>query len=51
LPPRSKNPDEAWKVVQALSGDERARALTDALEKAWRDEKAYLDEAELEGKL
>jgi hypothetical protein len=51
LPPLSKNPDERWKVVQALSGDESARALADAREKAWRDEKAYLDEARLEGKL
>ncbi|GHU29366.1 hypothetical protein AGMMS50256_14100 [Betaproteobacteria bacterium] len=41
---------KAWGVIKVLSGDERARALADAREKARMDMDSWLDDARYEGK-
>ncbi|GHU39625.1 hypothetical protein AGMMS50256_39550 [Betaproteobacteria bacterium] len=40
---------KAWGVIKILSGDERARALADAREKARMDMDSWLDDARYEG--
>jgi predicted transposase/invertase (TIGR01784 family) len=40
---------EAWGVIKVLSGDERARALAEAREKARMDLDSWLSDAQLEG--
>jgi predicted transposase/invertase (TIGR01784 family) len=41
---------EAWGVIKVLSGDERARALTEAREKARMDLESWLGDARYEGR-
>ena len=41
--------NEAWGVIKVLSGDERARALAEAREKARMDLDSYMDDARYEG--
>jgi len=42
--------NEAWGVIKVLSGDEQARALAEAREKARMDMDAWLDDARHEGR-
>jgi predicted transposase/invertase (TIGR01784 family) len=41
---------EAWGVIKVLSGDERARALAEAREKARMDLDSWLGDARYEGR-
>ena len=41
--------NEAWGVIKVLSGDERARALAEAREKARMDLDSWLGDARYEG--
>ena len=41
--------EEAWDEIKVLSGDERARALAEAREKARMDLDSWLDDARTEG--
>ena len=43
--------EKAWGVIKILSGDERARALAEAREKARMDLDSWLDDARYEGRL
>ena len=42
--------NEAWGVIKVLSGDERARALAEAREKARMDLDSWLGDARYEGR-
>jgi predicted transposase/invertase (TIGR01784 family) len=42
--------EKAWGVIKVLSGDERARALAEAREKARMDLDSWLDDARYEGR-